>query len=89
MLYPGVPQSVQDVTGLGRFIKGLLVQYHAQERSVDLKSAVVLDEAQFPELVHEEIDARACCANHLGQRFLRHLGENSMGLVLFAVLGKQ
>jgi hypothetical protein len=57
MLYPSVRQSVQDVTGLGRFIKRLLVQHHAQERSVDLKSAVVLDEAQFPELVHEKIDA--------------------------------
>jgi hypothetical protein len=57
MLYPGVPQSVQDVTGLGRFIKGLLVQYNTQERSVDLKAAVVFDEAQFSELVHEEIDA--------------------------------
>ena len=35
----------------------LLVQYDAQERSVDLKSViVVLNEAQFPELVHEKID---------------------------------
>ena len=34
----------------------LVVQHHAQERSVDLQTAVVLDEAQFPELVHEEID---------------------------------
>src|SRR5216684_1585426 len=35
---------------------GLLVQHDAQERSVDLKSAVILDEAQFPEFVHEKID---------------------------------
>jgi hypothetical protein len=35
----------------------LFVQDYAQERSVDLKSAVVLDEAQFPEFVHEKIDA--------------------------------
>jgi hypothetical protein len=57
MLYPGVPQSVQNVTGLGRFIKGLLVQHHAQKRSVDLQTAVVFDEAQFSKFVHEKIDS--------------------------------
>jgi len=35
---------------------GLFVQNHTQERSIDLKTAVVLDETQFPELVHEKID---------------------------------
>jgi len=67
----------------------LIVQDNTQERSIDLKIAVVLDEAQFPELIHEKIDAGTRCANHLGQRFLRHLGEYSVGLVLFAVTGKQ
>jgi hypothetical protein len=33
------------------------VQHDAQESSVDLKAAVVLDEAQFSEFVHEEIHA--------------------------------
>jgi|HubBroStandDraft_1064217.scaffolds.fasta_scaffold47710_4 hypothetical protein len=34
----------------------LLVQLDAQGQNVDLKSAVVLDKAQFSKLVHEEID---------------------------------
>jgi hypothetical protein len=31
-----------------------LVQYHGQQRLVDCDSAVVFDEAQFPEFVHEK-----------------------------------
>jgi len=34
----------------------LLVQHHTQKRSIDLKTAVVLDETQLPEFVHEEVD---------------------------------
>src|SRR4029077_17342175 len=48
-----------------------VVQHDTQERRCDLKAAVVLDETQFPELVHEKIDPRARRADHLRQRFLR------------------
>jgi len=34
-----------------------VVQHDTQERSIDLKAAVVLDETEFLELVHEKIDA--------------------------------
>jgi hypothetical protein len=45
----------------------------------------VLDESQFSEFVHEEIDARTRCANHLSEHFLRNFVENGAGLVLLAV----
>src|SRR3989442_3194943 len=44
-----------------------------EQRAVDLQPAVILDEAQLPELVHEEADARAGRADHLRQRFLADL----------------
>jgi hypothetical protein len=35
----------------------LLVQHDAQERSVDLKTAVVLNESELSEFVHKKIDS--------------------------------
>jgi hypothetical protein len=66
----------------------LLVQHDIQQRSVDLKPAVVLNETQLPEFVHEEIHSRARGADYLRQRFLRYFGEYSVGLVVCAITGK-
>jgi hypothetical protein len=48
----------------------LFVQDHTEEGTVDVKPAIVTNEAQFPELIHEEIDPGARCANHLRQHLL-------------------
>jgi hypothetical protein len=48
----------------------LFVQDDTEEGIVHLNLAVVLDEAQFPEFVHEEIDSGPRCANHLRQHLL-------------------
>ena len=48
----------------------LVSQDDAEERVVDLQLPVVFDEPELPELVHEEIHARARGPDHLGQRFL-------------------
>jgi hypothetical protein len=66
-----------------------LVQDDTQERSVDLKRAIVLDETELPEFVHEKIDAWARGPDHLSQCFLGNLGEYSVRLVVLAVTGKQ
>ena len=45
-----------------------VVQHSAQKGIADPDLAVVLDEAQLSELVHEEIKPGPCRANHFIQR---------------------
>ena len=65
---PGVP-AFRSAFAWARVC--LLVQNDAQEGVVDVQPAVILDEAQFPEFVHEKIDPRPRCTDHLGQHLLR------------------
>src|SRR6266481_3704221 len=67
----------------------LLVQDNTQEGIVDLDLAVVLDEAQFPELVHDKIDPRPRCANHFRQHLLRYSGKHLLRLALRAIAREQ
>ncbi len=53
--------------------EALVVKDNAEEGTVHVQSAVVFQEAQFSELVHEEMDAGPRGADHLGQRFLTDL----------------
>src|SRR3984885_15648386 len=77
-------------TGMTSCASGaLVVQDDTEQRVVYLEPAVVLDESQLLEFVHEKIDARARGADHLGQGFLRYLGHDPLGLFLLAVAGKQ
>ena len=61
------------------------MQDDGQERSVNLKTAVVFDETELPEFVHEKLIRGARRADHLRQRFLRYFGEYFLGLVFFAI----
>ena len=54
----------------------LVVKDDREERALHPDvAAVVLDEAEIAELVHEEIDARPGRADNLRERFLRHLRD--------------
>jgi len=70
---------------LCKLASSLLVQDNTQEGIVDVDLAVVLDEAQLPELVHEKIDPWACRADHLRQHFLRYFGKDLLRLARRAI----
>ncbi len=65
------------------------MQDNTQEGIVDLDLAVVSNEAQFPELVHEQIDSRPRRANHLRQHFLRYFGKHPLRLARRAIAREQ
>jgi hypothetical protein len=65
------------------------MQDDAQQRGMDLQVAVVVDEAQPPELVHEGVNARTGRADDLRQRLLADLRGDRLRLVLLAEVGEE
>jgi len=53
----------------------LVVQNNVEQRAVYLQPAVVVNETQLPEFIHEKIDAAARGANQFSQRLLRNFGD--------------
>ena len=60
-----------------------------EEGTVDVQPAVVVEEPQFAELIHEETDAGPRGADHLSQRFLTHLRNDRLRLAFFPKVGQQ
>jgi hypothetical protein len=65
------------------------VKGDVQQRGIDPKIAVVLDEPEVAELVHEEVDARTRRPHHLRQGFLRNLRKALFRSALIAEPGEQ
>lgn len=59
----------------------LVVQDRVQQRIVDCDLAVVVDITQLTKFVHELIDARTRCANHVCEHFLIDRYGDGVGLV--------
>jgi len=69
---------------------GLLVKDNTEEGRVDVETAiVVLNEAEFPEFIHEKIHPRPRCANHFREHLLRYFGKHLLRLGFLAITGKQ
>ena len=66
----------------------LLVQHNAEQRAMHLQSAVVVDEAELSEFVHEEIHPGAGGAHHFRQSFLTHVGVHGLRHGFFAEPGQ-
>src|SRR4029077_4641221 len=75
--------------GYSRGELSLLVQNNREQRLVDLDLAVVFDESQFSELVHDEIHAGTRGSHHARQSVLRNFRQYAIRLVLFAIARQQ
>jgi hypothetical protein len=67
----------------------LIVQNYIEQRAVDLQTAVVVNETQFPEAVHEKTDSRTSRADHFGQHLLTDFGDHSFRIALLAEMSEQ
>jgi hypothetical protein len=68
----------------------LVVENDVEKRTVDLQPpAVIVNEAQCPEPVHEKADSRAGCAYHLSQSLLTDFGDYSLRHAVLAEMSKQ
>jgi len=66
----------------------LVVENNVQKRAMDLQPAVVMNETQLPESVHEEAD-RPGRAHHLREGLLTDLGKYSLGYAFLAEVSQQ
>jgi hypothetical protein len=67
------------------------VENDVEKRTVNLQfiASVIINEPQFPEPVHEKANPRPGCAYHFRERFLTHLGDDSLGLTFLAKMRQQ
>src|SRR5947209_16391176 len=67
----------------------LIPQYDAQQRIVDLEVAVIVDEAQLPELVHEGVYPGPGRADNFRQRLLADLRGDRLRRAFLAEVGEE
>jgi hypothetical protein len=65
------------------------VQNQIQQGPVDFNVAVIGNESELAEFVHEKTDARARGADHLRQRLLADFRQDRFGIALLAEVRKK
>ena len=81
--------SKSTVPNQGKHQGNLVVQDDTEEGGVNLQSAVVVNEAQLPELIQKETDAGPRGADHFGPYFLTDLRNDRLRLAFFPEVGQQ
>src|SRR4030065_2432613 len=71
-------------TGYPRRSAGLVVEDDIEERTGHSPRTIILNEAQLPELVHEETHPRPRRPDHVRQQFLTDPGGDKLRLLLLA-----
>src|SRR6202035_6163680 len=86
----GIAKTAAQPGGL-EFLTWRLILQYGDERIVDLQSATVavVDVPRLPELVHEEVDARARRSDHVGQRILSDVFQTRHPVTMVAGLRKR
>jgi hypothetical protein len=67
----------------------LILKNDVKKRAANFDSAVVFDEAEPSEFVHEEADSRTGCTDHIRQHLLADLRNYCLGLAVLPAIGQQ
>src|SRR5208283_2380521 len=86
---PDSPQQAWIDSSNNHGVAALVVQNDVEQRAVHLQTAVVMNETQFPESVHEKTDSRTSRTDHLGQGLLADLGNYRLGFAFLAKMSEQ
>src|SRR5450755_3688439 len=70
-------------------VASLFLQKDVEKSVVDADLAVVFDEAQFSEAIHEKTDSGPGGADHLSQEFLADFGNYRLGFAFLAELREE
>src|SRR5882762_4222101 len=84
---------LQNIVAKSRRREQLVVQNDTKQRAVDLqpslRTAGVIDKAQFPEPVHKKTHPRTSCPDHFGQALLTDFRNHGLGHTILPKMSKQ